>query len=797
MKQEVKEDWIINNKNMFGLPKFVDLSISSIQFEILNQVKGKKFKSISDYLMFEINLSNEIRLTNALNIEIILKDHLELNFNPLGLKKLRISMILGFIQLSLLKKYYGENCNNILTFSTYQLQYEKSLSTYLESNIDTDEEDFIKSELKLCEDLNVEIEKSIYSTLSPLGDVIDKPCDFKKNLINSLDKRQKYLERKLIIDDTPIFKKNRPYKDEEAINLNFIVKTKLLPDLIMGFVEHGDFFDDFLKTYKFNFVSRKECEYNFSTITDYLELKINETNANQVKYSDLFNLKEFGISAAGIVLLLAAQGVQIFTNSNLLKLKSSLSKFSSQFKPLPENDVETPVLISENFNADDFSFGADLLVKPKEEFTTFLVERYGEKYSKDELGLIVDNYYGGKKNTVRMDAPKKIKINSYIKSVYVYSVFKKCMSDKESNIYYNTLIQVWDESCRSNIEKNNLRAIDQNLALVFNSYLSKILGIYRHAYEYRENESLKSLNIIDLKEYKFIMLMNEQTDHFVHHLKQQKIIGNYLDLIKRKDYVLGLFHSLETFLVNASINFSKSPFVEVFKESKDKIKNCISFEEIKFLATSTEPKPISQEQKNLKIAFEIVGENNSRTKSIMYHHIPEVLERYSLNNNDAKNILLTASGGFHPETQSKIIPKIVEYLKEVGINLKTKNEVGKELPITFEELFYNTKNAEVCLNILRELEPKVIDGLNNYIGKAKGIFPLWVQVLKTFNPQPLIKHFPDKIYKDLLNKKINGLNLSKDASEFRKTYKRLVNNNIELDIKTILSQYSQDGKLGK
>ena len=63
-------------------------------------------------------------------------------------------------------------------------------------------------------------------------------------------------------------------------------------------------------------------------------------------------------------------------------------------------------------------------------------------------------------------------------------------------------------------------------------------------------------------------------------------------------------------------------------------------------------------------------------------------------------------------------------------------------------------------------------------------------------PEPLIKHFKDSIYKDLLNKKIKDLNLTADASEFRKNYKRLENNNVELDIKTILSQYSQSGKLG-
>jgi hypothetical protein len=126
---------------------------------------------------------------------------------------------------------------------------------------------------------------------------------------------------------------------------------------------------------------------------------------------------------------------------------------------------------------------------------------------------------------------------------------------------------------------------------------------------------------------------------------------------------------------------------------------------------------------------------------------------------------------------------------------ETKTE--QEQPKTFEELFYNPEHAEPCLRILSELQPPFIDGKNNYIGKAKGVFPLWVMVLKSHKPEPLIKHFKDTIYKDLLNQKVKGLNLTKDASEFRKRYKRLENDKIELDIKTILSQYSQSGKLGK
>jgi hypothetical protein len=128
---------------------------------------------------------------------------------------------------------------------------------------------------------------------------------------------------------------------------------------------------------------------------------------------------------------------------------------------------------------------------------------------------------------------------------------------------------------------------------------------------------------------------------------------------------------------------------------------------------------------------------------------------------------------------------------------QAETKAEQETPKTFEELFYNPKHAEPCLRILSELQPPVIDAINNYIGKAKGIFPLWVRVLTNYKPEPLIKHFKDTVYKDLLNQKIKGLNLTKDASEFRKQYVRLEKNKTELDIKTILSQYSQSGKLGK
>ena len=189
----------------------------------------------------------------------------------------------------------------------------------------------------------------------------------------------------------------------------------------------------------------------------------------------------------------------------------------------------------------------------------------------------------------------------------------------------------------------------------------------------------------------------------------------------------------------------------------------------------------------------------------------KIINSLDLNNTKDFEIFKKISEKNMALTQDKFI---ISYLEEQNIFLRSwvsdkrklidalvpqqaKSPNDEKLPETLEEIFYKTENAEICLSILREIEPPFIDNDNNFLGKGKGVFPLWINVLLTNNEKPLIKYYSNSVYKDLLNKKIKGLNLSKDASEFRKHYKRLEKNNIELDIKAILSQYSQSGKLGK
>lgn len=197
MSKQVKEEWIINNRNIFDLSEDIKLTLFTIQYEIYNQLKNKKINSILDYLGTEIDITKEIRLTKSLTIQKAFEEFLGFeNFNRLQMSKLKCYLILPYLQLSLLKEYYNKKNKNILTFSEYENQYINLLNSFLTSNIDTDEQDFIKSELNICDNLIKELNKPIYNEISPLNEILEEPCDFKKNLINSIDKRLKFLNEK-------------------------------------------------------------------------------------------------------------------------------------------------------------------------------------------------------------------------------------------------------------------------------------------------------------------------------------------------------------------------------------------------------------------------------------------------------------------------------------------------------------------------------------------------------------------------------------------------------------------------
>lgn len=110
-------------------------------------------------------------------------------------------------------------------------------------------------------------------------------------------------------------------------------------------------------------------------------------------------------------------------------------------------------------------------------------------------------------------------------------------------------------------------------------------------------------------------------------------------------------------------------------------------------------------------------------------------------------------------------------------------EQKKGKPKTLKKIFVKPEHYKPCLNVLQEIN--VINANNEYIGNNKGVFPLWIRELETGG---FIHKQSNIIYKNLLNKAITILNLSNDASEFTKTYKRLETNDTLNDIKYHLSQ---------
>ncbi len=135
---------------------------------------------------------------------------------------------------------------------------------------------------------------------------------------------------------------------------------------------------------------------------------------------------------------------------------------------------------------------------------------------------------------------------------------------------------------------------------------------------------------------------------------------------------------------------------------------------------------------------------------------------------------------------------------------ESKNEIPKQkinveaLPTTFEDLVHDEYSIQPFIDILKEVEPPLIDVDCNYIGKSKGAIAVWIDELFI---QAIIKKptNSDKVISLLIQQKIIGLTIS--DSTFRKGRKNAEKNYKE-DIKTLISkvkvsQNSQKGKLGK
>lgn len=110
-------------------------------------------------------------------------------------------------------------------------------------------------------------------------------------------------------------------------------------------------------------------------------------------------------------------------------------------------------------------------------------------------------------------------------------------------------------------------------------------------------------------------------------------------------------------------------------------------------------------------------------------------------------------------------------------------------PRTFDELFFEQYRKpdiiEACINVLREVEPQVINENNAYTGNYKQTFIIW---LKELTGSVIFKEKP-QTYSRLLNEKFHGLNMGKSGRSFgSETYASPKYEDYKLQIKNIISR---------
>jgi len=146
---------------------------------------------------------------------------------------------------------------------------------------------------------------------------------------------------------------------------------------------------------------------------------------------------------------------------------------------------------------------------------------------------------------------------------------------------------------------------------------------------------------------------------------------------------------------------------------------------------------------------------------------------------------------------AKIFDEVFNYCKQKIDEIKNEaaKKVEKQEPQTFDELFFEQYRKpdiiEACINVLREVEPQVINENNAYIGNYKQSFIIW---LKELTGSVITKENP-QTYSRLLNEKFHGLNMGKSgrsfgsetyASQKYSGYKSQIKNSISRDVKPLL-----------
>ncbi|CAA7386980.1 hypothetical protein [Chryseobacterium fistulae] len=244
MNNSIKEDWLINSRNIFELDKIDHLSFFSIQREILDQIEDQNIDSITDFLNIEVDTTKAIWGTQGLSIDKIFIEYLKLeNFNVLHVRLTHVHFIYSYLNVWLFRKYTDNNHKTFLTNEIYKQQYESLKNNYLNSHIDTDENDFITRELKICNSLVLELTKPVYNNIDILGNVEDEPTAFKKHISFTLDKRIKYLKGLLLTLSLSFPPVNKDSVDENE-NKDVVIRPTCKPEILQPLFEIiKDFFN--------------------------------------------------------------------------------------------------------------------------------------------------------------------------------------------------------------------------------------------------------------------------------------------------------------------------------------------------------------------------------------------------------------------------------------------------------------------------------------------------------------------------------------------------------------------------
>ena len=214
------------------------------------------------------------------------------------------------------------------------------------------------------------------------------------------------------------------------------------------------------------------------------------------------------------------------------------------------------------------------------------------------------------------------------------------------------------------------------------------------------------------------------------------------------------------------------------------------YEFIKGVADSFKDIHLSKLIENIALSFEKYKTEYSKITSNAFKEVflKEQIELYAY-----ANIRFKRYGDYANQMFDKYQPVFIEalkYWKKEFDNLKAlppqqteEPKPEQETPKTFDELFYNTDLVKPCIDILKELDPPLIDTDCNYIGKLKGVFCVWIDEMQR---QGIVKHYSDrKIFASLIPQKIKRFSI--DESMFGK-YQSKAENLYRTDIKTKVSK---------